>query len=180
MARWSAVALVAAGCGVSVGSGGDTTDAPGLRPIDASIDSPIPIDARACTGGDQSMIGPDGSCFLLFAAPKTFADAKAMCEANSSHLAILTTAPVDTFAEQFVGTLDTWIGLDDQLVENTFVWVDGTPLGFTNWHTGEPNDSGGEDCAVIAGARIDKQWDDRPCVPRADGVGGLYASLCQF
>ncbi len=33
-----------------------------------------------------------------------------------------------------------WIGLTDQAQEGTFAWVTGEPLGFTFWHTGEPNE----------------------------------------
>jgi hypothetical protein len=32
-----------------------------------------------------------------------------------------------------------WIGLTDQVLEGTFVWVTGEPLTYTNWAGGEPN-----------------------------------------
>jgi hypothetical protein len=89
---------------------------------------------------------------------------------------------MDAVAEALVGNLDTFIGLTDVVQEGQFVWSDGTPLGFSNWHAGEPNDGGGnyaEDCAIIAGARADKQWDDRPCAPVTGVGGGKYAVLCQ-
>jgi hypothetical protein len=179
--RWAVIVVALAGCGASVdantGTGADAVDPP---PLDAAFDAAP--DARPCTGGDQSMPGPDGSCFLLFTETTTYAQAKLACEAIAAHLAVLTTAELDTVAEAFVGTLDTWIGLDDLATEGTFVWVDGTPLAFANFHAGEPNNSGtdGEDCAVIAGQRVGKQWDDRPCVPNGNGQGGDYARLCQF
>jgi hypothetical protein len=177
---------ICASCNASVGGGTNTADGPDPTPIDAAIPVDAAPDARPCTGGDQSMMAPDGSCFLLFTTPKTFADATLACEASGAHLALLKTAELDSVAEQFVGTLDTYIGLSDEQVEGAFVWGDGTPLAFANWHTAtnEPNNSGGggyeEDCAIIAGARVGKQWDDRPCVPVPDVGGGLYAYLCQF
>jgi hypothetical protein len=179
--RWLALAVLAA-CGASVDSG-TTVDASDQPPIDAPDDAGITIDARPCTGGDQSTTAPDGSCFLLFTTPRTYADAKATCQAEAARLALLVTAALDTVAEDFVGTLDTWIGLDDLVSEGTFVWNDGAPLQFANWHAGEPNNGGGayeEDCVVIAGARVGKGWDDRPCAPDPTVGGGLYATLCQF
>jgi hypothetical protein len=187
MSRAVVLAWLLAACGSNVGGGDEVTDAPGPDPVDAP--GPDPIDAppaRPCTGGDQSMTAPDGSCFLLFSTPRTYEQAKGLCEINNAHLALLTTSELDVAAEAFIGNADTWIGLDDLVVENSFVWVDGTPLAFANWHTAtnEPNNSGGggyeEDCAIIAGARLGKQWDDRPCAPDPTVGGGEYAVLCQF
>ena len=32
-----------------------------------------------------------------------------------------------------------WIGYTDELVEGSFVWVDGSTSSFTNWANNEPN-----------------------------------------
>ena len=45
---------------------------------------------------------------------------------------------------------DFWIGVNDIDEEGTFVSTDGSVLTYTNWKTGEPNDYGsGEDAVVI-------------------------------
>jgi hypothetical protein len=177
--------LLLAGCEARLGPGGNTTDAnlvDASKLADAAIAS---IDARPCTGGTLAQVGPDGSCFVFVASPLTYANAAAACTAMNAHLAYLTTAALDTFAEQFVGTTNTWIGLSDRASEGTFVWDDGTALGFSNWAAGEPN-SGGlnatyqEDCAIIAGARATKQWDDRPCDGSEVATSGSFAYLCQY
>lgn len=36
-----------------------------------------------------------------------------------------------------------WIGLSDEAVEGSFVWDDATPLAYTNWAPGEPDDDAG-------------------------------------
>ena len=181
-----ALALLA-GCGANIISSGGpddaAIDAPPSRPdatamVDAAVDAPIDA-PRPCVEGDARTIGPDGSCLILLRARQSFADAQTTCLGLGAHLAILTTPALDTAAETLVGNLDTFIGLTDQITEGQFVWVDGTPLAFSNWETGEPNNGGGngEDCAIIAGARAEKKWDDRPCAP--SGGNGSYSVLCQ-
>ncbi|HEY5945242.1 MAG TPA: lectin-like protein [Kofleriaceae bacterium] len=178
--------LLVAGCGAQLGPGsgddnGQTPDAKTWR--DAGVDAPI--DARPCMGGTMAQVGPDNSCFVFIATPMTYVNAKAACVGMSAHLAYLKSAALDAFAEQFVGSANTWIGLTDRATEGTFVWDDGTALGFSNWHAGEPNSGGTgatyqEDCAIIAGARIDKQWDDRPCDASEVTTSGMFATLCNY
>ena len=185
MARGAPVALLVASCGaacltacgVKVDGGGATADARvDARPIDT-------VDARPCTGGDMNMTGPDGSCLVFMTAPVTFAAAQAACAQMNAHVAILKTAELDAAAEAFVGLNDTYIGLTDLATEGTFVWSDGSALVFSAWEPNEPSNGAGqyeEDCAIIAGSRAGKQWDDRPCAPVPNVGGGLYSTLCQF
>lgn len=44
-----------------------------------------------------------------------------------------------------------WIGLSDRVVENYFVWDDGTPVMYTNWNSKEPNNwrNLNEDCVSV-------------------------------
>ena len=46
----------------------------------------------------------------------------------------------------------------------------GSVLGYTNWNAGEPNDSGGEDCAEIYSYG---EWNDIPC-------GNSHPGLCEY
>jgi len=150
---------------------------------DAAIDAPP--DARPCMGGTMAQVAPDGSCLVFVSTPTTYVNAQAACMAMNAHLAYLKTAPLDTFAEQFIGTANTWIGATDTAIEMTFVWDDGTPLSFTNWGTNEPNNGGTgstyqEDCVIIAGMKTAKQWDDRPCDASEVPTSGNFAYLCQY
>jgi hypothetical protein len=179
------LAAALAACGAQLGTGGGGSD----QPLDAAaIDGPsadAPIDARACAGGDTHMVGPHGECLVMFTTPATYVDAKAACAAIDAHLAYLENSEIDAAAETFVGSADTFIGLTDLAAEGQFVWDDGTPATFTNWHTGEPNNGGPdatyqEDCTIIAGARVGAQWDDRPCDASEVPNAGTYAYLCEY
>src|SRR5690554_3861010 len=58
-----------------------------------------------------------------------------------------------------------WIGLNDEDVEGTFVWYDQSPVTYTNWAPGEPNNSGGnEDCVQIYPTGSSPgMWNDLNC-----------------
>jgi len=57
-----------------------------------------------------------------------------------------------------------WIGLNDVATEGTFVWYDQSPVGYTNWATGEPNQSGNEDCVqIFPGGSEPGRWNDLDC-----------------
>ncbi len=71
-----------------------------------------------------------------------------------------------------------WMGASDSAVEGAWRWVTGPESGtqfwsglsggstvggnYANWGTGEPNDSGGEDCAQFLTGGSGK-WNDLPC-----------------
>lgn len=185
LAHLAVISLLGAGCGAQLGP--DMISSEGDQ-SDASIDSPppadAPIDARPCAGGDSAQVGPDGSCFVLFTTPVTYIAARQACMAMSAHLAYLKDATIDTFAEQLVGTNDTWIGGNDLTTESSFQWDDGTAFAFTAWGDGEPNNGNNdgyqEDCVLIAGARTGKKWDDRPCDASEVPNSGKFAYLCNY
>jgi hypothetical protein len=143
---------------------------------------PPPPDARVCAGGDASMTDPStGSCFFIFRAPKTRADAAAACAAANSHLAIIKSAATNAVVQSLALGADTFIGATDAVTEGVYLWPDNTGLVFTNFRAGEPNNGDGqfqEDCLVIQGNN-GGTWDDRPCAPTPAG-SGVYAYVCQF
>lgn len=68
-----------------------------------------------------------------------------------------------------------WIGFNDEAVEGTFVWYDQSPVVYTNWAAGEPNNSGGdEDCVQIY---PDGHWNDLNCA-RANAKSIIEVNLC--
>jgi hypothetical protein len=175
------LAAVLCACGASVDGQDHAIDAP--PSVDTAPPADAPADARPCAGGTAAATAPDGSCLVFFTGPHTFDEATAACAAVSAHLAVLTTQAANDAAFALAGNTDIYIGLTDQAVEGTFVWVDGTPLAFANWAPMEPNNGSGayqEDCAIIAGGRMTSQWDDRPCAPVSGVGGGNYAVMCQF
>lgn len=66
---------------------------------------------------------------------------------NSDEIVHFLTAGSENFLTNF------WIGLSDLRLSQTFEWVDGSEVLFTNWNDNEPNNFGtsGEDCVEIEG-----------------------------
>lgn len=175
-----ALALLA-GCGAELEEDA-ALDAPG-GPADAAVDAAVdaPIDARPCVGGQARTTDADGTCWVFYTSPATWADAQAACVAAGSQLAIIKTAQANQVVTSLIGAVDAFVGARDVAVEGTFVWGDGTALTYTNWRTGEPNNGNGtfeEDCLIVEGA-LGGSWDDRPCAPPPTGTGA-YAYVCQY
>lgn len=182
-------AALLVGCKAELGnSGGDDNLVVDGSPSSDTplVDAPAAdaaVDARACAGGDARMTDMEGSCVVLFQTPRTWSNASAACTQFGAQLLVIDDADTDLVARTLAGTTDVFMGLTDVVTENTFVWADGTPLVYSNWRTGEPNDGNGnfaEDCGIINGVR-GGQWDDRPCATDPQvGVLGEYAYLCQY
>lgn len=111
-----------------------------------------------CTDGGN----PD---YLMCLDAVPFAVARDICEVFGAHL-----VTIDNAAENsLVGNLSWsvhptryWIGANDLIQENVWEWVDGSPVIYSAWAPGEPNNSGGEDCVHINWSAIGA-WNDLPC-----------------
>ena len=51
----------------------------------------------------------------------------------------------------YTGAGGYWLGLNDIVTQMTFKWTDGSPVSYTHWHVGEPNNYANrhEDCVMI-------------------------------
>lgn len=100
-----------------------------------------------------------------------FTAAEAKCTARGMHLPKVETQAEDAWlfamcAEKSMG--EYFLGGSDADVPDTWTWLqggtfwqgvaDGTAMGYTNWNSNEPNDSG--DCLVV---QSNGPWDDRTC-----------------
>ena len=57
-----------------------------------------------------------------------------------------------------------FIGLSDTMIERTFLWLDQSPVDYTNWYTRQPSFYGNEDCVEIKPSfRYRGRWNDMNC-----------------
>ncbi len=114
-----------------------------------------------CVNKDLPGPGTADFCFV----GKDYSAAEASCKAKGGTMLSIHSQAVQDWASTTafgINDAEWWIGLDDLDVEGTFTWSDGTPLDFTAWNDGEPNNAGEEDCANLppwTGGR----WNDLPC-----------------
>jgi C-type mannose receptor len=78
------------------------------------------------------------------------------------------------------GTGNIWIGFNDITTETVFVWTDGSPVTYTNWNIGEPNNASGENCTEMinnpAGVTSYRRWNDLPC----SSGGSVRRRTCEY
>jgi len=55
-----------------------------------------------------------------------------------------------------------WLGINDRVTEGSYAW-DGGGGGYTHWASGEPNNSGGEDCGELLLDQAAGGWNDKEC-----------------
>eukprot|EP00964_Phaeocystis_antarctica_P073683 scaffold45229_cov59-Phaeocystis_antarctica.AAC.1 len=92
-------------------------------------------------------------------------DASAACLAAGLQLASVHSAAQNALLVTAAAGNYVWIGGTDAALEGTWVWSpSNTPLSYTNWKAGEPNNSGGEDCLGQYGqVDLRGKWNDTPC-----------------
>ncbi|MCA9547197.1 MAG: C-type lectin domain-containing protein, partial [Myxococcales bacterium] len=116
---------------------------------------------------------------LLFCADqRTWPDARVACQQAGYDLVVVQDAAQDAviYGEmRSRGFGDTWIGVNDRQNEGQWVWLDGIPVAYQHWDSGEPNNGGGgEDCGLIMTSRNrETEWDDRPCGGQRPFVCGV-------
>lgn len=153
---------------------------------DARVDAPAPPkdgpSPLPCTGGDTRSVDPvTGACYMFYATPMPYAQAKSVCRAlgPTTFLASVQSVAENGLIATLIGSKEAFLGGTDAAVEGTFLWDDGTPVQLSYWNTGEPNDAGGaEDCLEIVGSLAGK-WNDVPCAPTATNPIGSYPFVCE-
>ncbi|MDZ4772389.1 MAG: C-type lectin domain-containing protein [Planctomycetota bacterium] len=96
----------------------------------------------------------------------TWTSAEATAIALGGHLTTVNDATenawiVSTWQFYQATAHDLWIGFNDAALEGSFVWADGTPVGYTNWDAGEPNNGlTGEDYTNIRRDSLTGNWND--------------------
>ncbi len=86
--------------------------------------------------------------------------ANAAAQAAGGYLVVINDAGENQFVQNAIMASAAWIGLTDQASEGNFEWVNGDPLGYTNWQYDQPNNYGGYE-NYVALKKVSGKWMDR-------------------
>ena len=125
----------------------------------------------ANTGPELALLNAgDGHCYVGFDDFQTWDAAQAICVGFGGSLVVIGSQAENDFLAPFIG-VDFWIGLNDQVTEGTFAWVNGEAVSFTDFDAGEPNNGGGnQNCVVVFEGG---GWDDDQC-------GDFFRYACEL
>lgn len=126
----------------------------------------------------QTGAGGNGNSYDVIADNTiTWDQARDAAQAAGGQLATIDSAQEQAFVESVMASNNAptgsyWFGIAETGTEGTYAHVDGTPLGFTNWLTGEPNNANGAEnvgAVLWSGAGADAtmvarrgKWNDEP------------------
>ncbi|KAI4040048.1 C-type lectin domain family 4 member M [Homo sapiens] len=105
-----------------------------------------------------------GNCYFMSNSQRNWHDSVTACQEVRAQLVVIKTAEEQNFLQLQTSRSNrfSWMGLSDLNQEGTWQWVDGSPLSPSfqrYWNSGEPNNSGNEDCAEFSGSG----WNDNRC-----------------
>ncbi len=149
-----------------------------LLVVGLSVGSALP--ARGTTIANVIYNSANGHYYKWVASSGTWGTAKSGASALGGYLASVTSASEQSFIVGSVAQSNTafWIGGTDEQTEGTWTWVNGDSFGYTNWNSGEPNNSGNEDYLMMntngtwndwnasgANPGYVVEWDTNPNIP---------------
>jgi hypothetical protein len=154
----------------------------------ASNDNAELVIQRAPTGCTSNIPGAascqdrfyNGKMFRYCSLGYNWAQAQSKCQSMGMSLASVHSLAENDFVGTEAGSIaqgSWWLGVNDQAVEGSYKWADGSAYNFSKWNGGEPNNSGNEDCAEMYTAT--NAWNDLSCgAGRYFICGGGTAPTC--
>ncbi len=147
---------------IACGEGGDDND-----DADSDTDSNTVGDTDSDTAGLDPPIEYGGHTYYLSRAQMTWQEASSLAQESGGYLVTVNDQAENDFVRDSYrshleeGADILWLGNNDIAVEGQWVWENGEQVGYENWHVGEPNDEGGQDCGHMW--YMDGTWDDTVC-----------------
>lgn len=154
-----------------------------LDPVTSGCDLQAIRNAFAAAGCVE-LFGCTNTCSMYFLNPNSLSGSQAQAFAQNLGANLIS---VQSAAENqcvidkindlgYTGVI--WIGFNDEVTEGTFEWYDQSPVTYTNWAPGEPNQSGNEDCVQIyPNGGSPGTWNDLDC-NSANAKSIIEVNLC--
>nr|XP_028607052.1 macrophage mannose receptor 1-like isoform X1 [Podarcis muralis]XP_028607053.1 macrophage mannose receptor 1-like isoform X1 [Podarcis muralis] len=133
--------------------------------------TPAPTTPAPVGGCADGWLFFDKKCFQFFGLNeeerKNWSDARTACRNLGGNLATIPNKATQAFFMVHLesASIDPWIGLNDIIREESFLWTDGSEVYYTNWASGFPSYG---DCVFIIKRTGNSggKWRDGPCSAR--------------
>ena len=110
----------------------------------------------------------NGHYYGLSASAKTWAEAKADCEANGGHLVTISDEKEQNAVQKlfsYESVSEAWIGATDETTEGEWTWCTGEEFSYTNWASGKPdNENEGDYVGIYTDGFGWNDWDSSKIV----------------
>lgn len=142
--------------------------------------NPDSIRAEFSAAGLTEMVTCVGECSMYFLNPQSMSggQAQALAQTLGANLVSIQSQAENDCIMSSLNSMGQagviWIGFSDEVTEGSFVWYDQSPIVYTNWAPGEPNQSGNEDCTQIY---ANGQWNDLSCAS-SNAQSIIEVNLC--
>ena len=153
------------------GAGSSFTNCPNDIVVDcngtsSNVTWDVPEFTSACSSACSDTISGylymgeyNGHKYFCSVDPATWPEASANAQAIGGHLAFIEDADENAFLANILTIQSAFIGCSDGVVEGDFIWTDGTPVNYTNWYPGQPNNY--QDYQDYCELLSNGQWNDQ-------------------
>jgi len=142
-------------------------DSPASKKMTRQATAAKPGDRRGVIHPPDDAIEFRGKSYKVFAQQLSWHQARAKCRELGGHLAVAKSDEENRFLISLIkrrGVDVVWLGATDEQVEGQWVWVDGTPMRYTNWSAvgHQPNNKQGAEHYLIMMLSQGGMWSDQP------------------
>ena len=122
------------------------------------------IGGESCDGG-WTLSASTGRCYKIVSLERDWAEARAHCQGlgTNGDLASITDQETNELVYSLISDAGKyWVGGTDAASEGAWQWSDGTPWVYTNWRSGQPDNSGGGQhyLFILGPGDVHGQWSD--------------------
>uniref|UniRef100_A0A2K5PV31 Fc epsilon receptor II n=1 Tax=Cebus imitator TaxID=2715852 RepID=A0A2K5PV31_CEBIM len=114
-----------------------------------------------CNACPENWVSFQQKCYYFGKGTKQWVHARYACEDMEGQLVSIHSHEEQDFLIKHASHTGSWIGLRNLDLKGEFIWMDGTPVDYSNWAPEEPtNRNQGEDCVMMRGSG---DWNDIYC-----------------
>ncbi len=106
----------------------------------------------------------NGKWYRVYLEKGGWRHAKEKCATLGGQLVVIPDAPTEAYVKDLAGKIPLWIGATDEKLRAVWIWIDGTPVTYTDWEKGQPNGAPKENYMAIWHGQWNDAFENEPKV----------------